>query len=108
MPSPAIRARASNGGNGGTPNAATGLRTSWFVYRGAGTVTFDPPQVETWEDHRDGANSPWAAGFTTPPTPPGGKWDVHATFSTPGTYVLRCLTSDGALLVSQDVTVVVE
>ena len=72
------------------------------------TVTFDPPQVETWEDHRDGANSPWAAGFTTPPTPPGGKWDVHATFSAPGTYVLRCLTSDGALLVSQDVTVVVE
>jgi hypothetical protein len=71
-------------------------------------VTFDPPQIEVWEDHRDGANSPWALGFATPPTPPGGKWETRATFSAPGTYVLRCLASDGALLVSEDVTFILE
>ena len=38
----------------GTPNTATGLRLSWFVYRGAGKVTFDPPQIKVWEDYRDG------------------------------------------------------
>jgi len=108
MPAVTSRSRGGAGGGLGTPNSATGLRMSWFVYRGAGKVTFDPPQIEVWEDHRDGANSPWAAGFVTPPTPPDGKWDVRATFSAPGTYVLRCLTSDGALLTSQDVTVVVE
>lgn len=109
VPMPPANTRLRQGaGNGGTPNAATGLRLSWFVYRGAGPVTFDPPQIEVWEDHRDGANSPWAAGFVTPPTPPGGKWDVRATFSKPGTYVLRCLASDGALVAAQDVTIVVE
>jgi hypothetical protein len=107
MPPVTSRAR-QGGGNGGTPNSATGLRLSWFVYRGPGKVTFDPPQIEVWEDHRDGANSPWAAGFTTPPTPAGGKWEIRATFSVPGTYVLRCLASDGALLSSEDVTFVVE
>lgn len=109
VPMPPVGSRQrQGGGGGGTPNAATGLRLSWFVYRGPGSVSFDPPQIAVWEDHRDGANSPWAAGFVTPPTPPGGRWDVRATFSAPGTYVLRCLASDGALLASQDVTVVVE
>ena len=28
-----------------TTDTATGLRLSWFVYRGAGQVTFDPPQI---------------------------------------------------------------
>lgn len=107
MPPASSRAR-QGGGGGGTPNSATGLRMSWFVYRGAGKVTFDPPQIAVWEDHRDGANSPWAAGWATPPTPPAGKWDVRATFSAPGTYVLRCLVSDGALLTSEDVTFVVQ
>jgi hypothetical protein len=109
VPMPPVTSRArQGGGNGGTPNSATGLRLSWFVYRGPGKVTFDPPQIEVWEDPRDGANSPWAAGFATPPTPPGGKWEIRATFSGPGTYVLRCLASDGALLTSEDVTFVVE
>lgn len=107
MPPATSRSR-QGGGGGGTPNSATGLRLSWFVYRGAGKVTFDPAQIAVWEDHRDGANSPWAAGFTTPPSPPGGKWETHATFAAPGTYVLRCLASDGALLTFQDVTFVVE
>ena len=44
------------------PNSATGLRLSWFRYRGPGPVTFDPPQTKVWEDRRDGGNSPWSAG----------------------------------------------
>ena len=88
-------------------NSATGLRLSWFVYRGAGTVSFDPAQIKVWEDTRDGTNSPWSAGWVTPPAPPDGKWVVQTTFSEPGTYVLRCLAHDGGLMASEDVTFVV-
>ncbi len=89
------------------PNAATGLRLSWFTYRGAGKIEFDPPQTKVWEDHRDGGNSPWSAGWSTPPPPPGNTWTVKATFSEPGTYVLRALASDGGLIAYEDVTVTV-
>jgi len=91
----------------GTPNSATGLRLSWFVYRGAGKVTFDSPQIETWEDYRDGTNSPWSAGWKTPPAPPENKWVTHVTFAEPGTYVVRCQAHDGGLSATEDVTVVV-
>ena len=77
------------------------------MYRGAGKVTFDPLQIEVWEDYREGANSPWSAGFATPPVPPEGKWVNRVTFSEPGTYVLRCLAHDGGLMTSQDITFVV-
>lgn len=108
MPTPLARQRqGATGGGGGTPNSATGLRLSWLIYRGSNTVTFDPPQIKEWEDHRDGAYSPWATGFVTPPAPEGGKWVVRATFHSPGTFVLRCLTSDGGLAASEDVTFVV-
>jgi hypothetical protein len=88
----------------GTPNSATGLRLSWFVYRGAGNVTFDPPQIEVWEDYRDGTNSPWSLGWRTPPAPSEGRWVSRATFTEPGTYVLRCLAHDGGLSAFADVT----
>jgi hypothetical protein len=88
----------------GTPNSATGLRLSWFVYRGAGHVTFDPPQIEVWEDYRDGTNSPWSLGWRTPPAPSEGRWVSRATFTEPGTYVLRCLAHDGGLSSFADVT----
>jgi hypothetical protein len=91
----------------GTPDTANGLRLSWFVYRGAGKVTFDPPQIKVWEDYREGSNSPWADGWAAPPVPPDGKWVSRATFSDPGTYVLRCLAHDGGLMTTEDVTVVV-
>jgi hypothetical protein len=91
----------------GTPNAATGLRLSWFVYRGAGKVTFDPQQTEVWEDSRENKNSPWSIGWRMPPVPPEGKWINSVTFSEPGTYVLRCLAHDGGLMASEDVTFVV-
>jgi hypothetical protein len=84
-----------------------GLHLSWFVYRGAGQVTFDPAQVKTWEDTRSGANSPWAPLWTLPPMPADGKYVVTATFAEPGTYVLRARADDGALTSDEDVTVTV-
>jgi hypothetical protein len=95
----------------GAPNDATGLRLLWFVYRGPGSVAanvaFDPPQFEEWEDLRPGRNSPWSAGWITPPTPPEGKWVTRVTFSEPGSYVLRCLAHDGGLMTSEDIAFVV-
>jgi hypothetical protein len=84
-----------------------GLHVSWFVYRGSGKVTFDPPQIKVWEDTRTGANSPWAPLWSAPALPRDGKVPVEVTFSEPGTYVLRCRADDGALVADQDVTVVV-
>ena len=89
------------------PNSATGLRLSWIQYRGAGEIMFDPPQAKVWEDRRDGGNSPWSAGWRTPALPPEDRWVVQATFSEPGTYVLRALAHDGGLIAYEDVTVVV-
>jgi hypothetical protein len=90
-----------------TVDSATGLRLSWFVYRGKGSVVFDPVQTKVWEDTRDNANSPWSYGWRTPPVPPDGKWVVRATFPEPGSYVLRCLAHDGGLSTAGDVTFVV-
>ena len=60
-----------------------------------------------WEDTRTGTNSPWAPLWTAPDMPADGKVAVHATFSEPGTYVLRGLADDGALTGWDDVTVTV-
>jgi hypothetical protein len=84
-----------------------GLHVSWLVYRGAGQVTFDPPQVKVWEDTRAGANSPWAPVWVPDPIPSDGKTTARVIFSEPGTYVLRCRADDGALTSDQDITVVV-
>ena len=83
-----------------------GLHVSWFVYRGKGSVTFDPPQVKVWEDTRAGANSPWAPLWSAPQIA-DGKQEVHVTFWEPGTYVLRCRADDGALVADEEVTIVV-
>ena len=91
-----------------TVDSATGLRLSWFVYRGAGKVVLDPPQTKVWEDTRDGTSSPWSYGWRTPPVPPDGKWAVRATFRAPGTYVLRCQAHDGGLASTDDLTIVVK
>jgi hypothetical protein len=90
-----------------TVDSATGLRLAWFVYRGDGTVAFDPLQTKVWEDTRDGTNSPWSYGWKTPPVPADGKWVIRASFAQPGTYLLRCLAHDGGLSTAEDVTVVV-
>ena len=89
------------------PDAARGLRVSWFVYRGTNTVSFEPQQFDAWENYRDGADSPFSAGWKIPPVPEDGRWMSRATFSEPGTYVLRCLAHDGGLMTSADLTVVV-
>jgi hypothetical protein len=87
-----------------TVDSATGLRLSWFVYRGKGKIVFDPVQTKVWEDTRDRANSPWSYGWRTPAVPPEGKWVVRATFTEPGSYVLRCQAHDGGLATTEDVT----
>ena len=90
-----------------TTDSATGLRLSWFIYRGAGEAAFDPPQIATWEDTRVGRDSPWSPGWSTPEAPEDGRWETAVTFSRPGEYVLRALAHDGGLQTYQDVTVTV-
>ena len=90
-----------------TTDTATGLRFSWFVYRGPGGATFDPPQIATWEDTRVGRESPWSPGWSTPEAPEDGRWETQVTFSRPGEYVLRALAHDGGLQTYEDVTVTV-
>ena len=90
-------------------DSASGLRLNFFVYRGpAANVTVEPRQFEQWEDYRDGRNSPWSAGWETPPVPADNRWTASVKFSTPGTYVLRALAHDGGLMAWDDVTVVVK
>ncbi len=89
------------------PGKFNALYVSWFVYRSAGDVAFEPPQVVLWEDSRTGANSPWAPLWEPPAAPSDGKWTASATFSRPGTYVLRARADDGALYADQEVTVTV-
>ncbi len=88
-----------------TVGSQTGLRHSCFVYRGAGRVTFSPPQAKVWEDTRAGANSPWAPRWMAPAVPADGKYLVNVSFEDPGTYTIRCLASDGALNTYKDVVV---
>lgn len=82
-----------------------GLHLSWYVYRGAGAVTFSPSQVKPWEDTRAGANSPWAPIWVADPMPADGKIDVAVTFAAPGNYQLRGVADDGALTGWDDVVV---
>ena len=91
----------------GTVSSETGLRVSWFVYRGEGSVMFNPPQIKVWEDTRTGANSPWAPAWVNPDLPEDGQWLTTVSFEEPGEYILRCLASDGALQVDSDITVTV-
>ena len=90
-----------------TVGSQTGLRHSCFVYRGAGKVTFTPPQAKVWEDTRAGANSPWAPRWMAPAIPPDGKYAVSMSFQDPGEYTIRCLASDGALNTTKDIVVTV-
>jgi hypothetical protein len=91
-----------------TVGKVVGLHVSWFVYRGAGRVTFDPDQIAAWEDTRTGGNSPWAPLWTPPDMPADGRVTVHATFHEPGEYVIRARADDGALAADGMVTVIVK
>lgn len=91
-----------------TVGKRNGLHFAWFVYRGENAVTFDPIQVQTWENTRAAGNSPWAPNWTPPPVPPDNRWVVNATFHEPGTYVLRGRADDGGLYADEEITVHVE
>lgn len=84
-----------------------GLHVTWYVYRGAGKVTFSPDQIMAWEDTRAGANSPWAPIWAPPELPSDGHVSVQVTFHEPGTYVLRSHADDGALTADGQVTITV-
>jgi len=86
-----------------------GLHLSWVPYRtpAGAPVTFEPAQIKAWEDTRAGANSPWAPLWIAPPIPADNRIAVKASFPAPGTYVLRGIADDGALLSYDDVTVTV-
>jgi hypothetical protein len=89
-----------------TASSGPGLRFSWIVYRGkASSVAFDPVQMKTWEDTRPYANSPWSPPYIIPEPPADNKWNATATFSEPGTYVLRAVASDGSLFTYDNLTV---
>jgi len=90
-----------------TVDKVVGLNLAWFVFRVEGDVTFDPPQVKTWEDTRTGANSPWAPLWTPPGVPEDGVWTVQVTFDRPGTYILRGRADDGGIYDDVDVTIIV-
>ena len=88
-----------------TVGKTIGLHLSCFVYRGAGRVTFEPPQPKAWEDTRAGANSPWAPLWAPPKLPADRKVPVQVTFAEPGAYVIRCVADDGALTAVEDKTI---
>jgi len=90
-----------------TVSKVVALHLTWFVFRSEGEVTFDPPQVKTWEDTRTGSNSPWAPMWVRPSVPADARWEVTVTFDRPGTYVLRGRADDGALYHDQDITFIV-
>ena len=88
-----------------TVGKTNGLFLSWNMYRGEGSVRFDPPQVKPWEDTRTSANSPWGSVWVPPPVPEDGMYTVNAVFDRPGTYVLWARADDGGLFHDQYVTV---
>jgi hypothetical protein len=93
-----------------TQSAASGsVWVSCIVYRAVpgARVAINPDQVETWEDTRTAANSPWAPRWR-PPTPPSdGRWQAQVTFDRPGEYVLRWHATDGGLFADRDVHITV-
>ena len=89
-------------------SAGPGLHVSWIVYRGKATnVKFSPDQMKTWMDTRAYGNSMWSPPYVIPEPPADGRWLTDATFSEPGTYVLRAVASDGSLFTYDNVTVTV-
>lgn len=89
----------------GTVNRVVGMYFAWFLYRGDGNVTFDPLQAKPWEDTRAFQNSPWSPFWVPPEVPEDGRWTATATFSQPGTYVLRGRADDGGLVGDVEVTI---
>jgi len=87
LPKP-YRRNSSNAARAAEPRRPMGVSIKWIQYRGPGTVTFDPPI------------SPVVHGQPVTLT-------SKASFSAPGTYVLRAIAFDGQLFTNSDVTVTV-
>ena len=119
-----VRAIAAGGGEGTTEQMVqnqmalripwkptvqkiNGLFLSWNVYRGAGKVTFDPPQPKVWEDTRPGSNSAWGLSWSPPEIPANGMIGTTVTFEEPGEYVLWGRGDDGGLYHDAYMTVTV-
>ena len=98
-------------GRDDTNNA--GLIFGWLVYRGDDThVTFDPEQFNPDFRGRYAGSSlckniPPIPEWAMEPLPADGKVTMTATFSEPGTYVLRAMAHDGGLKTTKEVTVTV-
>jgi hypothetical protein len=87
LPKPYRRA-PSNPDRDAQPKRAKGVQIKWIEYRGPGKVIFHPGASEVIYGE--------TVNFTT-----------SATFSAPGTYVLRAIADDSQLFTSSDVTVTV-
>jgi hypothetical protein len=86
LPKPYLRA-PSNPDRDAEPRRPRGVQIKWTQYRGTGKVTFEP------------AGSPVVYGQPVELT-------SKASFSAPGTYVLRATAFDGQLNTTRDVTVI--
>ena len=74
----------------GGRRGAQGIAISWSTFRGPALASFEPPTDRVQD-------------------PKGGTITTSATFTTPGTYVLRASVVDiGGFLTNKDVTVVVK
>ncbi len=93
--------------------AKAGLMVGWLVYRGDDThVTFDPPQFNP--DLRGSSptstfckNLQTVPEWAKAPLPPDGRVSVTATFSQPGSYMLRAMAHDGGLKTTREISVLV-
>ncbi|MDA0281288.1 MAG: hypothetical protein O3C29_12780 [Proteobacteria bacterium] len=90
-----------------TVGKINGLFLSWNVYRGAGKVTFDPPQPKPWEDTRPGSNSAWGLSWSPPEIAEDGMINTTVSFEEPGEYVLWGRGDDGGLYHDAFMTVTV-
>ena len=90
-----------------TVGKINGLFLSWNVYRGAGKVTFDPPQPKSWEDTRPGSNSAWGLSWSPPDIADDGMINTTVSFEEPGEYVLWGRGDDGGLYHDAFMTVIV-
>jgi hypothetical protein len=73
-------------GGGRRPTGPQGLGVTWTLWRGPAAIKFDPPGRATPKD---------------------GKSTVRATFTQPGTYIIRVKANDGTLWEEKDITVTV-
>jgi hypothetical protein len=88
LPKPIKRNAASSAARNAQPRRPSGVGITWIQYRGPGKVTFEPAKSEIVQGQ--------PASLTS-----------KASFSVPGTYVLRAIAFDGQLFTTRDVTVTV-